>query len=208
MVLPIVLFFISIAFLVLWFLQAAGFYSLGKPVTAEHQYPFQHFEVTGAMKVLFVFHVVYLIWTLMFLIETNSFIIGGAATNWYYKHEEPYSEASERYRKKHMGSVIFGGFMLAILGLVRLVYEAVMPHDEDANTSILRKCCDCICCCCLKIFEWFCSGAFTIINIRATPFCSSGSEAFSLRLANFATSSIVSIVQAVLLLLFRSSFCW
>lgn len=41
--LPIVMFFISIAFLVLWFFQAAGFYSLGKPVTAEHQYPFQHF---------------------------------------------------------------------------------------------------------------------------------------------------------------------
>lgn len=160
------------------------------------------------MKTLFAFHVIYLIWTLVFLIETNSFIIGGAATNWYYKHEEPYSEASERYRKKHIGSVIFGAFMLSILGLVRLVYEAVMPHDEDGTTSLLRKCCDCICCCCYKIFEWFCSGAFTVINIRATAFCPSGSEAFSLRLSNFATSSIVSIVQAVTLPLSRSLSYW
>lgn len=160
------------------------------------------------MKTLFAFHVIYLIWTLVFLIETNSFIIGGAATNWYYKHEGPYSEASERYRKKHIGSVIFGAFMLSILGLVRLVYEAVMPHDEDGTTSLLRKCCDCICCCCYKIFEWFCSGAFTVINIRATSFCPSGSEAFSLRLSNFATSSIVSIVQAVTLPLSRSLSYW
>ena len=92
--LPIILFFITLVFLVVWVLQALGFYSLGKAVTAEHQYPFQHFEVTGAMKVLFVFHILYLVWTLMFLIETSSFIVGGAATSWYYKHESPYSEAS------------------------------------------------------------------------------------------------------------------
>lgn len=146
--LPIVIFVITIAFLVLWVFQALGFYSLGTPVNREHQYPFQHFEVTAAMKILFGFHIAYLIWTLMFLIETNSFIIGGTATNWYYHHEDPYSEASERYRKKHIGSVIFGAFLLALLGLVRMIYEAIVPHDEDASTSLLRKCCDCICCCC------------------------------------------------------------
>lgn len=89
--LPIIIFVVTLAFLVLWVFQALGFYSLGKPVTAEHQYPFQHFEVTGAMKALFVFHILYLIWALMFFIETNSFIINGTAVNWYYHHEDDYS---------------------------------------------------------------------------------------------------------------------
>lgn len=98
--------------------------------------------------------------------------------------------------------------MLAILGLARLIYEAIMPHDEDGESSILRKCCDCVCCCCTKIFDWFASGAYTVINIRGTSFCPSGSEAFSLRLANFATSSIVAVVQAVLIILFSYLLFW
>ena len=48
--LPIFLFVVTIAFLVLWVLQALGFYSLGKAIDAKHQYPFQHFEITTEMK--------------------------------------------------------------------------------------------------------------------------------------------------------------
>ena len=92
--LPVILFIITIAFLVLWVFQALGFYSLGTPTQVEHQYPFQHFQITGWIKLLFAVHVIYLVWVLMFLIETSSFIVGGAATNWYYKHEEPYGEAA------------------------------------------------------------------------------------------------------------------
>ena len=82
--LPLGLFLITILFVAVWILQAFGFYSLGTPYTAPHQYPFAHFQLSVWVKILFGFHVLYLIWTLMFLIETSTFIIGGAATNWYY----------------------------------------------------------------------------------------------------------------------------
>ena len=151
------------------------------------------------MKILFGFHILYLIWTLMFLIETSSFIIGGAATSWYFNHEEPYSEASQRYRKKHIGSVIKGAFLLALLGIIRIIYEALVPRGENEAESCIRRCCDCICCCCQQIFEWFTSGAFTLINIRGNSFCTSGMEAFKLRISNIGTSAVVSIVQTVFL---------
>lgn len=44
--LPVGLFVITILYLALWILQALGFYSLGAPTTSEHQYPFQHFNIT------------------------------------------------------------------------------------------------------------------------------------------------------------------
>lgn len=209
--LPVLLFVVMVVVLVLWVFQALGFYSLGTPTTAEHQYPFQHFKITSGIQVLFGFHVFYMVWALMFLIDTSTFIIGGAATNWYYIHDAPYSEAAERYRKKHMGSVALGSFMLALLGLIRLVFDAVVPKTDGAGgPSILRRVSECVCCCCIKLFEWFATGAYTVINIRGTNFCSSGSESFKLRvtLENIGTTSVVSLVQAVDVDLCRSLRWW
>jgi hypothetical protein len=67
-ILPLLLFVVMILFIALWILEALGYYSLGTPSTAVHQYPFQHFDVPNWILALAVFHVFYLIWTLFFLI--------------------------------------------------------------------------------------------------------------------------------------------
>ena len=45
--LPVFLFIVTLVFLVLWVLQALGFYSLGTPYHTKHQYPFAHFRITA-----------------------------------------------------------------------------------------------------------------------------------------------------------------
>ena len=119
-----------IIFIVLWILEALGFYSLGTPTTGQHQYPFQHFSIPTWILVIGGFHVFYLIWGLFFLIETGSFIIGGAAVSWYYKQDSPYGQASERYRKKHIGSVCLGSFLMALLGILKFLYELITPEQK------------------------------------------------------------------------------
>jgi hypothetical protein len=88
---PVVLFIVTLFFLVLWVLQALGFYSLGTPYHTKHQYPFAHFQITVWIEILFAVHVIFLLWTLMFFIETSTFIVGGTATSWYYGRPSPYS---------------------------------------------------------------------------------------------------------------------
>lgn len=66
--LPVVLFLVMVLFLAVWILQALGFYSLGPPYTAPHQYPFAHFHITPWIQALFGFHILFLLWTIMFLI--------------------------------------------------------------------------------------------------------------------------------------------
>jgi len=66
--LPMLLFVVTLIYLAFWVLQALGFYSLGTPTKAEHQYPFQHFKVTASIEILFVFHIFSLIWVLLFFI--------------------------------------------------------------------------------------------------------------------------------------------
>lgn len=207
--LPLLLFVIMVLFIALWILEALGYYSLGTPKTVEHQYPFQHFDVPDWIVGVGVFHVFYLIWDLFFLIETGSFIIGGAAVSWYYKRDSPYGEASARYRKKHMGSVSLGSFFMALLGIIKFIYELVTPEQKEGETGLLasyKKCCDCICCLCTGyLFKWFNSGAFTVINLVGDSYCTAAGRAFTVRINSIATSSIVAIVQTVTLLIFRSS---
>ena len=83
--LPIVLFLILLAYLVLWILQALGYYSMGVPVHEEKQLPFQHFQTTTFVKAMLPIHIFHLFWVVCFLIETNDFIVCGAAASWYYQ---------------------------------------------------------------------------------------------------------------------------
>lgn len=206
--LPLLLFVVMVLFIALWILEALGYYSLGNPSTAEHQYPFQHFDVPNWILAVGVFHVFYLIWNLFFLIETGSFIIGGAAVSWYYKRDAPYGEASARYRKKHIGSVVLGAFFMALLGLIKFIYELVTPEQKEGEKGLLasyKKCCDCICCLCTSyLFKWFNNGAYSVINLKGDSYCTAAGRAFTVRINSIATSSIVAIVQTVIILLFSS----
>ena len=199
-ILPLVLFVIMICFMVLWIMEALGYYSLGEPKHEKHQYPFQHFDIPKIIYALGAFHVFYLFWSLLFLVETGSFIVGGAAVSWYFKRESPYSEASERYRAKHIGSVALGSFFLALLGFLKLLYELLTPEEtkEEGCMAGYKKCCDCICCLCTSyLFKCFNNGAYAVINITGDTYCTSAMSAFTAKLNNLGSSTVVSIVQVV-----------
>lgn len=142
---------------------------------------------------------------MFFLIETSSFLVTGAAASWYYKRDSPYGEASERYRWKHMGSVCFGSFFKALIGFIKFLYELLTPEKQDDESNwkaYLKKCCDCFCCICMKLFDWINGGAYTVINIMGDDYCDSALKATSIRLNNLASSSILVVLQAVIILLF------
>ena len=85
--LPLLLFVFMVIFIILWILEALGYYSLGTPIHEKHQLPFQHFETSGGIKALGLFHVFQLLWVLLFLVATNDFIVCGAACSWYFQRE-------------------------------------------------------------------------------------------------------------------------
>ena len=78
------------------------------------QLPFAQHELSALIKALIAVHIFHLFWAVTFLIETGSFLIGGTAVGWYFRREDPYTEASARYRWKHMGSVAKGSFFMAL----------------------------------------------------------------------------------------------
>jgi len=45
-----------------------------------------------------------------------------------------------------------------------MAYHILVPQKESDTTlvNIFKKCCDCVCCICTKLFECFTNGAFTL----------------------------------------------
>jgi hypothetical protein len=105
-----------------------------------------------------------------------------------------------------MGSVCFGAFFKALLGFIKFLYELLTPEeakDENSWIAKYKKCCDCICCLCMKLFDWLNGGAYTIVNITGDSYCDSALKSASIRLNNLASTSILIVLQTVKNELFR-----
>lgn len=100
-----------------------------------------------------------------------------------------------------MGSVCAGSFFKALLAFVKFMYEILTPEvqaDGDGWKSKMKKCCDCICCLCMKLFDWLNGGAYTVINITGDDYCSSAMKGVEIRLKNLAVTGIITILQTVI----------
>jgi hypothetical protein len=106
-----------------------------------------------------------------------------------------------------MGSVCVGAFFKALIGFIKFVYELLTPEkadDENSWKAKYKKCCDCVCCLCMKLFDWINGGAYTVVNITGDGYCDSALKSVSIRLNNLASSTILVVLQMVSDIIFRS----
>lgn len=88
---PLIMFIVTLLFLALWVLEALGYYSLGTPTKNKQSYPYQHFDMSKSIYALLALHIFYVLWVVFFLIHTSNFLINGTACSWYFKSEHPYA---------------------------------------------------------------------------------------------------------------------
>lgn len=193
-----------LVFLTVWVLEALGYYSMGDPVSQDKQWPFAHFKSTNFVKAIIIIHIFHLFWFVCFLIETNDFIVAGAATSWYYQRESPFSESVGRYRRFHIGSVAMGSFLMALFGFLRFMYELLTPEktEEAGCMASWKKFCDCCCLLCVSyLFNCFNSGAYTFIHLSGDGYCASAMEVVAARLKEPICSAVVAFMSVVLIIL-------
>lgn len=83
-IVPFILLAICLFFICLAFVQAFAFYSMGTKYRNERQLPFQHFVLPWRITGLMALHIFHFAWVMLFLIDTNDFIVSGTAVNWYH----------------------------------------------------------------------------------------------------------------------------
>jgi hypothetical protein len=208
--LPFVLFLVMAIFLTVWILEALGYYSLGTPVTAEQQLPFQHFQTTNFVKGMIVIHIFQLFWVMFFLVETGDFLVSGTATSWFFRRKSPFSESYTRFSRFHIGSVALGSFIIALFGFLKFMYELLTPEktEDSGCMASWKKFCDCCCFICVSaIFDWLNAGAYTFIHLSGESYCTSVYDAVKLRLSEPVCTAVVAFMSAVTVWLCSSSPC-
>lgn len=51
--------------------------------------------------------------------------MAGTTTNWYFQLENPFSAATKRLYRYHLGSVLAGSLLYALFGVLKLIYQIV-----------------------------------------------------------------------------------
>ncbi len=123
---PIIASIIGLAYLSLWCMIFAYIWSVG---TMKHDkaYPYMTLEITDTEKKYMWFHLFGLLWNVAVIDSTCDFIITAVVCIWYHQGQDdggsPVSTAVGWAFFNHMGTIAFGGLILAIVWVFRIIAE-------------------------------------------------------------------------------------
>uniref|UniRef100_A0A7S3I6Z9 Choline transporter-like protein n=1 Tax=Favella ehrenbergii TaxID=182087 RepID=A0A7S3I6Z9_9SPIT len=146
-------------------------------------------------------------WVLAFIMAMNEFVTIVAAITWYYSDKEiPDDDGipgdsdvsigmwwSFRY---HGGTLAFGSFILAIVWVIRIIFEYISKKMEDASgnngcTKCLVSCCRCCLACFDRFIRYLNRNAYIYAALSGEGFCTSAINSFILILKNAAKFGFV-----------------
>jgi len=108
----------------------------------------------------------------------------------------------------HMGSLIFGALIIAIVQFIRAVImylDSKTKGLQDKNKAlkvafkVVQVCMMCV----EKVLKFISKNAYIMVAMKGRSFCGSTVAAFSLLLANLAQVGLVTVISGLLLLLAR-----
>lgn len=198
-ILPFILFVMMLVFEAIWIIEALGYYSMGEPTFQEKQLPFQHFEITTFVQFMRILHIFQLFWVVWFFIETKDFLVAGAATSWYFKRDNPYSESKHRYRYFHFGSIAMGSFLRFFLSLYfQFKFIKDLFLEDDENEGLWKKYCSlCYCIFCTHLINCFNGGAYALIHWEGDGYYTSAQEVLALKLRYSQSARIMILMNLV-----------
>lgn len=157
------------------------------------------------------------LWIITFLIACNEFVVIVSAITWYYsdKTEEDDdgipgdSDVSTGFKwtfRYHMGSLAFGSFILALVWIIRAIFEYIGEKMIDAApgngcTKCLVACIHCCLDCFDRFLRYLTRNAYIYMALSGESFCSSALNAFVLILKNHAKFAFVDGIADVFMFL-------
>ncbi len=157
------------------------------------------------------------LWIIAFLIACNEFVVIVSAITWYFSDKTVEdddgipgdSDVAYGFKwslRYHMGSLAFGSFILAVVWVIRIIFEYIGQKMVEAsgNNCCTRCLVGCIRCC-LDCFDRFVRyinrNAYIYMALSGESFCSSALNSFILILKNSAKFAFVEGIADVFMFL-------
>ncbi|XP_067126320.1 choline transporter-like protein 1 isoform X2 [Centruroides vittatus] len=164
-------------------LVAMLFEEAGRAVKSMPMLLFQPF-----WSMMFYFSVMFL-WLLQCVISCQDVVIAGAVAEWYFSRDKtrltaPIIKSIGHLVSYHLGSVILGSFIIAIIKLIRIILIQAEKRTKNKHDQSTLKCCGCCFKCLQKFLIYLNKNAFIEIAIFGHGFCKSAQQAFSILTRN------------------------
>ncbi len=197
---PVMYFGIAVICCLMFVAGAVCVASIGDIQVDNAAYQSKSIEWSSQTEYMFYFMIFGFFWVLAFIMAVNEFVIIVAGITWYYSDKEiPDDDGipgdsdvstgmywSVRY---HAGTLAAGSLIVAIVWVIRVVFEYVAKKMEDANgengcTKCLIGCIRCCLACFDRFIRYINRNAYIYCALTGESFCSSALNSFILILKN------------------------
>jgi hypothetical protein len=212
---PIGVGFSIIPLAVYWFWIGAYLGTTGKP-QYDSNGGFQGYETDGVWVRMQLYHFFGGLWTLAFLQAVGECVIAGAIASWYWVHDKsemprfPVASSLWRVIRYHLGSLMFGSLILAIVQFIRFclaMLEKQMKGKEERIMKWLLKIIQCILACFEKFIKFLNKNAYIMISIYGYSFCTGAKRGFTLIAGNLLRVTALHCVSGFVIFLGKLFVC-
>ena len=204
---PLLYFFKTLVFGIIFIAGLICVASIGEIEADNHATQTKHIVWESSTEWMYWGMIFGFFWVTCFLMAVNEFVTIVAAITWYYSDKEKPDDDgipgdsdvsigmywAYRY---HAGTIAFGSFLLAIVWLIRAIFEYIAKKVEDATGN--NGCTKCLLGyirCCLACFDRFIRyinrNAYIYCALSGESFCSSALNSCLLMLKNAAKFGFV-----------------
>lgn len=176
-----------------------------------------------ALRYMLAYHFFGLLWTNQVIQGIGMVTIAGVVTKWYFRQKAaadedeaeetekmPVFNAFKRAMRYHVGSIAFGGFLIAFLQFLRVVAEYMKQQLEKqgGKDSRMVRMVACVIQCCLgliqKCVEVITRNAFIYIAMKGMTFCSAAKAVIVTVVSNTVLMATVNAIGEVIMMLCRA----
>jgi len=214
--LPILMYVFVAIFFVYWITTAVYLYSIGEP-EFDAGSPVANIiwdDKTWGMMWYFLFG---LFWCIAYMICLQQFIIAAMCCMWYFSGQG--SEMSDQPGEVgmlkamswgmyyHLGSIAFGSFLIALITMIRVVFEYLVKQYEAVGNKEnpvykAAKCCiRCVLWCLDKYVKFITKNAYIQIALHNSNFCKAAWESFFLIIRHAGRFGSAAIIGWIMMML-------
>lgn len=140
-------------------------------------------------------------WLMNFVIALGQMTLAGSFASYYWAREKPKDipampVSSSLYRsvRYHLGSLAFGSLLIAIVKMIRVLFEYIdhkLKKSENPVAKFMIKCMKCCLWCLEKFLKFLNRNAYIMIAIYGKSFCPAAKDAFFLIFRNVVRAMVL-----------------
>lgn len=160
------------------------------------------------------YHLFGYFWTIATIMAVGYAIVAGVITNWYFSsHRDnkkvgifPIIRSAGRVVIYHLGSLIFGALLVAIIQIIRVIAWQIEQYlkrtkQENKVTKAIFKVLHVVLWLCKKFLEWFNKNAYIMMMVHGSGYICSSVRAVNLIVQNVLVIGTVNFIGDFMLLL-------